>query len=317
MVRRSFILVLGLVLVARIPAPATAASTGDSGPAAADYSRLAADIARMQQDLREQRQLIFQLMEMHSALLRYLQSGGAGAGSLPSMPAPGFPAGAGRERSAGTSSAEHHGESPVEDREDSSTARTAATGSISGSVRIKGGALGEAFVYVDGPKAIPSHPKTIEIKQDHKQFMPALAVVQVGTRVVFPNEDKVFHNTFSRTPGNAFDLGTLKSGDKPNPVVFTSPGHVEIFCNIHSKMRADILVVPNGHWAKVRDDGNFQLTGVPLGSRHVVLWGPRLKQVSQRLEVTATGVTATFATEASTPAPHLNKNGGEYGSYED
>ena len=315
MVRRSFILVLGLVLVARLPAAALAAASGDS---AADYNRLAADVARLQQDLREQRQLVLQLMEMQNALLRYLQSGGASAGSLPSMPAPGGPASAGREQSTG-SSAEHHGENRTEDREDLSTARgaSASTGTISGSVHIKGGALGEAYVYVDGPKVIASHPKSIEIKQDHKQFMPALAVVQVGTRVFFPNEDKVFHNTFSRTPGNAFDLGTLKSGDKPSPVVFASPGQVEVFCNIHSKMRADILVVPNGHWVRVRDDGTFQLTGVPLGSRHLVLWGPRLKQVSQRLEVTAAGVTATFATDASAPAPHLNKHGGEYGSYED
>lgn len=316
MVCRSFVFVLGLGLVARIFAPATVASAAESGPTAADISRLAADVARMQQDLREQRQLIFQLMEMHSALLRYLQSGGPGSGSLPNMPVPSFPTGAVRERSA-SASAENHGDNHAEEREDSSATRTTSTGTISGSVRVKGGALGEAFVYVDGPKVIPSHPKTIEIKQDHKQFTPALAVVQVGTRVLFPNEDKVFHNTFSQTPGNAFDLGTLKSGDKPNPVVFANPGHVEVFCNIHSKMRADILVVPNGHWVRVHDDGTFQLTGVPLGSRRVVLWGPRLKQVSQRLEVTAAGGTGTFATEASAPAPHLNKHGGEYGSYED
>jgi plastocyanin len=313
-VRRSFILVLGLGLVARNPAPATAASSGNGSPT--DYSRLAEDVARMQQDLREQRQLIFQLMEMHSALLRYLQAGGSGAGNLPNLPAAAFPAGTVRERPASTP-AEKRGEGQTEDREDSAAVRAASTGTISGSVRVKGGPLGEAFVYVDGPKVVPAHPKTIEIKQDHKQFMPALAVVQVGTRVLFPNEDKVFHNTFSRTPGNAFDLGTLKSGDTPKPVVFTTPGDVEVFCNIHSKMRADILVVPNGHWTRVHDDGTFQLAAVPLGSRRVVLWGPRLKQVSQRLEITAAGVTVTFTTETSTPAPHLNKHGGEYGSYED
>jgi len=314
MVRRSFIFILGLALVAPITTPATAAPK-EGGPAGADYSHLAADVARMQQDLREQRQLILQLMEMHSALLRYVQSGGTGHGMPPDMPAPGSAAGTVRERSA-SAPAESHGDSQAGEREDS-TARAAPTGTISGSVRIKGGALGEAFVYVDGPKVIPSHPKTIEIKQDHKQFMPALAVFQVGTRVLFPNEDKVFHNTFSRAPGNAFDLGTLKSGDKPNPVVFANPGHVEVFCNIHSKMRADILVVPNGHWVRVRDDGSFQLAGVPLGTRRVVVWGPRLKPVTQRLEVTTAGATATFATEASVPAPHLNKQGGEYGSYED
>ena len=55
-----------------------------------------------------------------------------------------------------------------------------------------------------------------------------LAVVQTGTQVVFPNLDTVFHNVFSNSPKNSFDLGSYRSGDKPRSVIMTSPGLVEI-----------------------------------------------------------------------------------------
>jgi plastocyanin len=188
---------------------------------------------------------------------------------------------------------------------------------VSGRVRSTGPALGETYVYLDGPRSLSSRPQTIEIKQLGRQFIPSVSVVQTGTRVIFPNEDKIFHNVFSRTPGNAFDLGTLKAGDKPNPVVLLKPGHVEVFCNIHSRMRADILVVPNGYWARVRPDGTYQISGVPAGPQRVVMWGPTVRTVSQRVEVTTAGATVNFAADLLNRGPHPNKQGGAYDSYED
>ena len=72
-------------------------------------------------------------------------------------------------------------------------------------------------------------------------------------------------------------------------MVLLKPGPVEIFCNIHSKMRADVLVVPNSHWTRVAADGSFSLSGVPVGTRKIVLWSPTLKPVSQQVDVTAEG----------------------------
>ena len=95
------------------------------------------------------------------------------------------------------------------------------------------------------------------------------------------------------------------------------PGPVEIFCNIHSKMRADVLVVPNSHWTRVAADGSFQLAGVPVGTRKIVLWSPTLKPVSQQVDVTAKGGSVTFSSEAMSIRPHLNKRGQAYGSYDD
>jgi len=284
------------------PAPSTGA------PSAADLARLESELARVQQDLREQRALIFQLMEMHTSLLKYLQGGAAASGqALPAMPSASGAAALGASGGASAGAADStldRGPAP------------ASTGTISGTVRPKSGPLGEAYVYIDGPKVIAPRGRAIEIKQHGKQFSPPVAVVQTGTRVFFPNEDKIFHNVFSPTPGAAFDLGTVKAGDRPNPIALMKPGHVEIFCNIHSGMRADVLVVPNAHWTRVRPDGTFQISGVPFGPRQVVLWGPGLKPVAQRVELNGSGALANFTPEAAPAQRHLNKTGGEYGSYE-
>ena len=40
-------------------------------------------------------------------------------------------------------------------------------------------------------------------------------MVQTGTSVVFPNFDSVYHNVFSNSPRNSFDLGTYQAGEKP------------------------------------------------------------------------------------------------------
>jgi len=313
--KQGFVIGLAGVLIvtgvgggAAFSAPASPPAAPAGAPSAADLARIEGELARVQQDLREQRALIFQLMEMHTSLLKYLQGGAAARGeALPALPSAsgasalgGGPGGS----AAGGDAALDRGPAP------------ASTGTISGIVRPRGAALGEAYVYVDGPKVIASRGRTVEIKQHSKQFSPSVAVVQTGTRVLFPNEDKIFHNVFSPTPGSAFDLGTVKSGDRPNPIALMKPGHVEIFCNIHSGMRADVLVVPNAHWTRVRPDGTFQIAGVPFGPRQVVVWGPGLKPAAQRVELNGTGAVANFTPEAAPAQRHLNKTGGEYGSYE-
>ena len=97
----------------------------------------------------------------------------------------------------------------------------------------------------------------------------------------------------------------------------THPGHVEIFCNIHSRMRADILVVPNAFFAKVKGDGSFELPGVPVGNRKLVVWGPTIKPAAQQVEVTSSGANVSFSPDPAPPRPHMNKFGQAYGSYDE
>ena len=280
-------------------------------PGASDVAALQADVARLQHELREQKQLLLQLMQVdqqrYDMLLQIIRSsqGGQPVGSLPAIPAlPTVP------------KAPAEPPASVGDAAEKAIRGAGTSGSISGRVRLPGGA-GDAYVYVDGTRSAPVRGKVLEVKQKDKQFQPRVAVVPIGTRLSFPNLDAVFHNVFSRSPGNAFDLGGIKAGEKPGSVVVSQAGHVEIFCNIHSKMRADILVVPSAYYAKVRPDGSFELRSVPIGTRKLVLWGPQLKTASQRVDVTPRGANVSFAAELAPTRPHTNKMGQPYGSYDE
>jgi plastocyanin len=297
-------------VVALAFAPALAHAAPADGGGSADVTRLQSDVERLKQELRDQRQLIFQLMsaeqQRYDVILKYLQGGGGSAEGAPAFPPPPSPSALSKPSA---------GEGEGKEAGSASSGRESAT--ISGHVRTNGQPIGEVYVYVDGLRAGAVHGRTLEIKQRDKQFAPRVAVVPIGTRVIFPNQDTVIHNVFSQSPGNSFDLGSVKGGETSAPVVLLKSGPVEIFCNIHSKMRSDLLVVPNSHWTRVASDGSFQIAGVPLGTRKIVLWSPTLKPTSQQVEVTAKGGTATFASEAIGLHPHLNKRGQAYGSYDD
>lgn len=291
-------LTLAVALAGR-PAPARAENKERPAPTAADFARLEKEVA-------DQRQLIIQIMqaeqERYDILLKLLQgSGGRASASLPALPAPtaapGEPAGAAPETSGGR--------------------EAAALASVTGRVQARSGALKDTYVYVDQVRGTPARGKTIEIKQKDKQFSPRVAVVLRGTNVLFPNMDPVYHNVFSTSGRNSFDLGAYRAGETPRSATLTTPGVVEVFCNIHSRMSASVLVVPSPLYAKVAADGTFRIDNVPVGARKLVAWSPGMKPAQQKIEVSAGGGQASFVLEDESQVAHLNKTGQPYGSYKE
>ena len=167
------------------------------------------------------------------------------------------------------------------------------------------------------PRARGGRGHTLEIKQKDKQFSPQVAVVQQGTSVSFPNLDAVFHSVFSTSGRNSFDLGSYRSGDPARSVTLTTPGVVEVFCNIHAKMNATILVVPGPLYTKVGADGSFRLENVPVGSRRIVAWSPERQACAAEGRRDSGGAQATFTLDIEGSKAHMNKLGQPYGSYKE
>jgi plastocyanin len=188
-------------------------------------------------------------------------------------------------------------------------------GTVSGHVRLPDGAA-VGYVYIENAGNRLVHGKTVELKQANHQFEPRWAVIQQGTEIRFPNVDSTYHNVFSRSPLASFDLGIYRAGDAPRTYTFNKAGVIDIFCNMHAEMTAQILVVPNALYAKVADDGSFMFANVPKGKRKIVAWSPHAALAEKWVVVDpAKKADVTLELGGASEKAHLDKNGRPYGSY--
>jgi plastocyanin len=199
----------------------------------------------------------------------------------------------------------------------------AAAGTVTGRVEVleKGGRrltdLSDVVVYVEGAKARPK-PARATITMKGKSFTPRVLVIGVGTTVDFPNEDPIFHNVFSVSGENRFDLDLYKR-PKSGSWTFEHPGLARVYCNIHPQMSAVILVRDSPYFTKATADGAFVLEGVPAGKYVVKAWHERGGEAAAEVSVTADGKTsADLRLDASTykQLAHKNKYGKDYSTDE-
>jgi len=150
-----------------------------------------------------------------------------------------------------------------------------ATTSLGGRATVGGKPAVDAVVWLDAPSGMPRstvrHDAVLE--QRNLQFSPHVLAVEIGTRVRFPNGDRVLHNVFSYREGKPFDLGLYPVGEVKY-VPFDRPGLSRVFCNIHSQMAAYVMVVDTPLFAVSDADGRFTLRDVPPGEYRVHAWRP-------------------------------------------
>ena len=196
-------------------------------------------------------------------------------------------------------------------------ATPAGAGPVSGVVRTLGRAglvPAPSLVYAERTDAAaPRQSSRVTLRQKNKTFTPRLLGVPVGSVVDFPNDDIIFHNVFSLSGPQPFDLGQYRSGQSQSRT-FTQAGTYRVFCNIHPNMSALILVVPTPYVVMTDADGRFVLD-LPPGRY-------RLSAVSERagpasIEITAeTGATQagplTLDESAWVAVQHKNKFGKDY-----
>jgi len=155
------------------------------------------------------------------------------------------------------------------------------------------------------------------MKQENKQFVPQVLTVPRGTRVEFPNADAVFHNVFSVTPDNSFDLGSYQQGMSKS-VTMMKAGVVTVYCNMHPQMVGYILIVPSRLYVRAGHDGFYRIPNVPAGHHRVVAWAPNARPVTLETDLgEGDSATLEFELKQQRPGPHTNKDGMAYGSYKD
>jgi plastocyanin len=127
------------------------------------------------------------------------------------------------------------------------------------------------IVMLAGKGTVPAPPKTLVIEQRNSRFEPDLAVVPVGSTVDFPNSDPIFHNVFSLSSAQSFDLGFYPKGQS-RPVKFDHPGVVQVYCHIHANMYAAVVVTDSPWYGRPSDTGVVVLKNIPAGHYTAEAW---------------------------------------------
>lgn len=152
---------------------------------------------------------------------------------------------------------------------------------------------------VPGKWAAPAAHAVLD--QRDREFTTDLLPILPGTAVDFTNHDSIFHNVFSYSKPNEFDLGRRGGGETVTRIFDRLPpkgiGVVAANCEIHSNMKATILVMRNPFWAVLPEAGGaFRMDGVPPGTYRLNGWHASL--TPRPLSVTVKpGATVTVACE--------------------
>jgi plastocyanin len=136
-----------------------------------------------------------------------------------------------------------------------------------------------SVVYLEtAPRAAfeVSEDRRGRLDQRQERFVPHVLAIVAGTWVDFPNDDRTYHNVFSLSKGNEFNLGRYAAGHS-KAVRFQNPGIVRVFCEIHSHMSAFILVFAHRYFAVTDDEGRYRLDAVPSGSYTVAVWNETVR----------------------------------------
>ena len=147
--------------------------------------------------------------------------------------------------------------------------------------------VGPIVLFLDGvdkPLSFPPPQEQPAVHQRDARFAPSFLAIAAGTTVQMPNDDAIFHNVFSYSKPNDFDLGLYPAGQSRS-VAFRHPGVVKAYCSIHESMNGTIYVAPSPWFATAGASGRFEIADVPPGRYKLATWCERLPATEREITV--------------------------------
>lgn len=147
--------------------------------------------------------------------------------------------------------------------------------------------LPNAVVVVEpagGTRPTPPAPVQAIISQEKMQFVPAVSVLPVGSRVTFVNNDGWEHHVrgvpvgVTNPSGNASGIelrlaGRIEGGTPASAeVTLAQLGALQLGCHLHGSMRGFVYVTDSPFAVQTDANGVATMRNVPEGAASVRVW---------------------------------------------
>jgi hypothetical protein len=214
----------------------------------------------------------------------------APAAAAPKADAPAAPTGAGTASISGKVSFEGTVPAPEKIRVSADPVCQEAhkNGLEKQAVLVKDGGLANVVVYVKtgvtGTYPTPTEP--VELNQTGCTYDPHVVALQVGQPLMIVNSDPTLHNIHPRPKANPeFNMGQPKKGMKAEKKFEKPEVLIPVGCDVHPWMRSYIAVLANPFFAVTKEDGSFEIKGLPAGEYEVEAIHEKAKAANQKVSV--------------------------------
>lgn len=147
--------------------------------------------------------------------------------------------------------------------------------------------------------AWPAAAANPTIDQRGCAFVPRIVVVATGGTVDFLNNDRLLHNIHA-TPKLNVSFNRTQPKDRTIPVTFQKAEIIRIDCDLHSWMRAWVVVADHPYYRVTLGDGAFAYDNLPAGRYRIHIWHERLGTATREVTVPDKG-SATLNVELKAP----------------
>jgi hypothetical protein len=155
-------------------------------------------------------------------------------------------------------------------------------------VKVKDGGLADVLVYVktgvSGSYPPPAEPALLD--QKGCDYTPHMTVLVAGQPLKIRNSDDTLHNIHPRpTINQEFNFGQPRQGAENTKLMDKPEVMIPVGCDVHPWMRAYISVLSHPFFAVTKEDGTFEIKGLPAGEYEVEAAHGKLKTMTGKISV--------------------------------
>ncbi len=164
-------------------------------------------------------------------------------------------------------------------------------------IKVKDGGLADALVYVksglSGSYAAPA--EAVVLDQQGCDYHPHMVVMQAGQGLKIRNSDDTLHNIHPKPQLNTeFNVGQPRKGMESSKNFDKPEVMIPVGCDVHPWMRAYISVLSHPFFAVTKEDGSYEIKGLPAGEYEVEVLHGKVKGTTQKVGVKDGAAKADF-----------------------